>query len=146
MKKIILIIMAMLTMTSCETFQENFKIEKAPKLINAVVPSAVKIGVKKQPKSAKYLQALVVMLDSFALGEDLSPENLEKVIKTADVKELETPEALSVVSSVVALYKAYYEDAITDKINSIDNLRDILEALSKSISKGLIESGYYDSK
>lgn len=135
--KYLSILIAALMLSSCSTLEENLKIEKAPKVIDNVVPSLVKIGVAKQPKSVPYLESLVIVIDSFALGEDLSPDELEKVIKSAKIKELETPEALAVVNSVVVLYKAYYDAAVVDKVNSVEHLNNILTSLSKAITKGL---------
>jgi len=126
-----------LSLVNCATFKEEFKLEKAPQLINAVVPSAVKIGVAKQPKSEPYLSALVTVINGFALGQELTPKALEQAIKAAKIKELETPEALAVTQSVVALYKAYYDSAVTKQIAEVKHLVPILEALSDAITKGL---------
>jgi hypothetical protein len=135
--KNILIFTSILFFASCATLENTFTLEKAPKLINSVVPSAVKMGVAKQPKAEPYLRSLVTIIDGFALGKDLTPEALEAAIKSAKVKELETPEALAVANSVVALYKAYYDSAVTQKIAEVEHLVPILEALSSAISKGL---------
>lgn len=124
-------------MVSCASLENKFDVSKAPQLINNVVPSAVKIGVKKQPKSEPYLRALVTVVNTFALGEDLTPEAFEQAIKSAKIKELETPEANAVVVSVVALYKAYYGASVEAKIAENTVLVDVLKALSKSIEKGL---------
>lgn len=129
-----------LGLSSCATIEQNLKVENAPKLINSVIPSVVKIGVKKQPKTEQYLVALVTIIDGFALGEDLTPEQLETLIKTAKIKELETPEAVAVVTSVNALYKAYYDAALVDKVNGVEHLKPILKAISDSIKKGLAQS------
>jgi len=135
--KYVLLLTAMLSLASCASLESTFTLEKAPKLINTVVPSAVKIGVAKQPKAEPYLRSLVTIIDGFALGKDLTPEALEAAIKSAKVKELETPEALAVANSVVALYKAYYDSAVTQKIAEVKHLTPILEALSNAITKGL---------
>lgn len=124
-------------LTSCSTIQDNFNLSKVPQTINAVVPTMVEIGVNKQPKARPYLRSLVIVIDTFALGQELTPAALEQTIKTAKIKELETPEALGVARSVVALYKAYYDAAVTQKIADTKNLAPILSALSSSITKGL---------
>jgi hypothetical protein len=136
MKKILLLISTMFLM-SCASLEQSFNLQKAPQLINGVVPSAVQIGVRKQPKSEPYLRALVTIVNGFALGEDLTPEALEQAIKAAKVKELETPEALAVANSVVSLYKAYYDAAVTKKVAEVENLAPILKALTTAIEKGL---------
>jgi hypothetical protein len=129
--------LAVFSLSSCASLENKFDLTKAPQLINNVVPSAVKIGVKKQPKTEPYLRALVTVIDTFALGEDLTPEALEQAIKTAKIDELETPEANAVVVAVVALYKAYYGASVESKIAENTVLVEVLKSLSKSIVKGL---------
>lgn len=136
MKKLILIPLLAL-FTSCAVLENSFNLDKAPQLINKVVPSAVTIGVKKQPKSEPYLRALVTVLNTFALGMDLSPKALEQAIKTANINELETVEALAVQTSVIALYNAYFGAIVTNKIAENKQLVDIISALSTAIEKGL---------
>ena len=66
MKKLILIpLLAMFA--SCAVLENSFSLDKAPQLINKVVPSAVTIGVKKQPKSEPYLRALVTQQSTTTL-------------------------------------------------------------------------------
>jgi len=128
-----LILLTCILLTSCSTINYN----KAPQTINAVVPTMVELGVQKQPKIKPYLRSLVVVIDTFALGQELTPLALEQTIKVAKIKELETPEAITVARSIVALYKAYYDEAVTKKIADIEHLVPILTALSAAITEGL---------
>jgi len=126
--------------SSCSVFENinmSSNLKKAPALIESVIPTAVRYGIDRQPKSKPYLVALATVIDGFALGKDLSPVALRQAIKTLKVKELETPEALAVVDSVVNLYKVFFDAAVVDKIATVENLTPILNALSKAIVKGL---------
>ena len=139
MKNLIISILlgACLVLTSCQTPTAKAILSNAPNVINVVGPVAVSKGVTKQPKAAPYLKDLVVVINTFALGSDLSPETLAATIKTAKVKELQTPEALNVANALVALYKAYYDTAVTNKIASVEYLVPILQAISNAITQGL---------
>ncbi len=126
-----------MVLTSCQTPTAKAILANAPGVISVVGPIAVSKGVEKHPKSAPYLNALVVVINTFALGTDLSPEALTATIKSAKIKELQTPETLNVANALVVLYKSYYDTAVTNKIASVENLVPILQAISKAITDGL---------
>lgn len=128
---------ACLSLVSCQTPTAKAILANAPGVISVVGPIAVSKGVEKQPKAAPYLKDLAVVINTFALGSDLSPAALEATIKTAKIKELQTPEALNVANALVVLYKSYYDTAVTNKIASVENLVPILQAISKAITDGL---------
>ena len=121
----------------CSTTDKQLLLSETPELITAIVPPAVQVGVKKQPKIAPYLASVATIINTFALGQDLTPDNLAATIATAKIKELETPEALNIANSAIALYKAYYNTAVTNKVASVDNLVPILKALSAAITQGI---------
>ena len=123
--------------TGCSTADKQLLLSETPTLISAIVPPAVQVGVKKQPKIAPYLTSVATVINTFALGQDLTPDTLAATVATAKIKELETPEALNIVNSALALYKAYYNTAVTNKVASVDNLVPILKALSSAITQGI---------
>ena len=128
---------ACLSLVSCQTPTAKVILANAPGVISVVGPIAVSKGEEKHPKSAPYLKDLVVVINTFALGTDLSPEALTATIKSAKIKELQTPETLNVANALVVLYKSYYDTAVTNKIASVENLVPILQAISKAITDGL---------
>jgi uncharacterized membrane protein len=134
---IAILMCACMVLTSCQTPTAKAILANAPGVISVVGPIAVSKGVEKHPKSAPYLNALVVVINTFALGTDLSPEALTATIKSAKIKELQTPETLNVANALVVLYKSYYDTAVTNKIASVENLVPILQAISKAITDGL---------
>ena len=125
------------TNIGCSTSDKQLLLSETPTLITAIVPPAVKVGIAKQPKMVPYLTDVALAIDTFALGQDLSPAALQTVIASAKVKELETPEAVNIVNASLALYKAYYNTAVTNKVASVDNLVPILKALSSAITQGI---------
>lgn len=132
-----ILIGACLSLIACQSPTAKTILTNAPVVISVVGPVAVSKGVEKEPKAAPYLKDLVVVINSFALGQDLSPAALTAAIKTAKVKELQTPEALNVANALVTLYKSYYDTAVTNKIASVENLVPILQAISNAITQGL---------
>jgi len=126
-----------LVLTGCKTPTAQAILTNAPVIISVTVPPTVSIGVQKQPKAIPYLKDLVTVINTFALGQDLSPDTLAATIKSSKIKELQTPEALNVANALVVLYKTYYNTAVTNKIASVENLVPILQALSNAITQGL---------
>lgn len=133
----LILAITILFLPACATIQEQLTLAKAPQLINSIVPSAVKIGIAKEPRAIPYLRALSTVIKGFALGQDLTPEALEQAIKSAKVDELQTPEAIAVVTSVVGLYKAYYGSYVEQKIADKQELVAVLNALVKAIDNNL---------
>jgi hypothetical protein len=114
-----------------------FKNPSTPDVISVVVTPVVTLGVQKDPGIKPYLAAVASAINTFALGQDLSPAALSQAIETAKIKELETPEALAVATSVINLYKTYYNTAVANKLNSVPNLVPVLTAFSNAITSGL---------
>lgn len=137
MKRILIALISLYMVTSCTTVK-NIDLSKAPQAISSVVPFSVKFGVKEAPKAAPYLAALATVINTFALGEDLSPEALQTAIATAKIKELQTPIAKDIQIMALSLYKTYYSDAVVQKVATVENLAPILKALADAINKGLV--------
>lgn len=131
------LITSCLLFSSCNTLKSSIDLSKAPSTIKSVVPTAVRFGVSKEPKAAPYLSALATVINTFALGNDLSPAALQQAIAAAKVKELQTPQAQDIATMALVLYKTYYSDALTKKVATVENLAPILAALADSINAGL---------
>ena len=137
MKTILIALLSLCMVSASCTAVKSIDLSKAPQTISSVVPFYVKFGVEKAQKAGPYLAALATVINTFALGQDLSPEALQTAIATAKIKELQTPIAKDIETMALGLYKTYYSDAVTQKVATVENLAPILKALADAINKGL---------
>jgi hypothetical protein len=137
--KIIQLLLVSCLLTQCALFQTagTFDPNKAVTVIQLTIPSATRIGVSKEPKAEKYLLAVAGAIDTFSQGSTFDPASLQLVIEAAGMKELKTVQAQGVIDSVMALYKSFYAEAVTAKLDE-KKLLPVLQALSAAIKKGLL--------
>lgn len=114
-----------------------FDLATATNAINNMVPSGVRVLVAREPKSAPYLNDVAVAINTFILGENLTPDNLRKVLDSTGVRELRTEEAVAVTETVLALYQTYFGQAVRDNVSQNVNVVPLLRALANSIDQGL---------
>jgi hypothetical protein len=135
MKTIFLSIVSIFLFSSCQS--TDFNPRQASAIVISVVPPATKLAVTKKPDTKKYFLAVADAIDIFALNQDLTPTALQNIINTSKIKELETPESLAVITTLVNLYKGFYSDIVSQKLDE-KNLKDLLNAISTSIREGLM--------
>lgn len=138
MKSFLLSLVLVTLLSQCTTNTDGtktFDVNKAVMVVNISVPSAVRLGVSKEPKAAAYLKDLALVIDTFSSAEDLSPKAFLEAISSVSVG-LKTPEALAVIDMVVALYESTYADVLVARLDEA-KLIPFLQAISISIKKGL---------
>lgn len=124
--------------TSTTNTVKTLDIAKTTNAINAAVPVVVRLAIQKTPESRKYLSdaALAIMVFT-STSQTFDPDALNKAILDAVGGDVLSPDAISAIDAAIALYKAYYGDAVLAKLNSRPWLIPILNSLSQSILKGL---------
>lgn len=106
-------------------------------VINIIVPPAVSIAVEKDPKVAQYLADASIAISVFTAGNDYSPAALSKALAQTKVKDIQTPEVQSAISSLVLMYEATYARTVSSKLPQSQYLVPILQALAHAINVGL---------
>lgn len=133
-----LTVLGLCLITQCTTSKEGVNQldpVKATAVVKATVPSAVRIGISKEPKSERYFLLAATTIDLFAFGNDLAPDALTKALDSIGNEILKTVEARAVVDSVQALYVAFYADIVKQKLDE-RNLIPVLQAMADAIRKG----------
>lgn len=138
-----LLLACSLAFSGCVTTPQGTKtldIPRTTNAINAVVPVAVRLAVQKQPAARQYLVDAAAAITLFtSTSATFDPDALNAAIKNAVGNDALSPDALAAIDAAVALYKAYYGDALLVKLNNPDWLLPILQSLSSAITKGLNE-------
>lgn len=114
-------------------------IPKTTNAINAVVPVAVRLAVEKYPQAKPYFQDVAVAISIFATSTNstFSPAELNAAITNTVNSSSVNADVLSAVDGAVALYQAYYGDALAAKLNFPVWLVPVLQSLSGAINAGL---------
>lgn len=133
MKQLILSLIFVLGLSSCTTTTQ-FNPSQAVAVVNAVLPSAVGLAITKKPETKKYFIVLADTISVFALNENLTPDALQNIIDATKIKELETPEAKAALTSLVNLYKTFYGEVISQKLDQ-KNLKVLLQAIANDINQ-----------
>lgn len=130
----------LLASTGCKTTPGAavFDPVKASNVINITVPSAVRLGVSKEPRATPYLTAVAEAIEVFSKGKVFDVEEFQKLLDDTalGIDALKTPEARAVLDTLSALYTAYYADVVQQKLDKA-SLIPVLQAISNSIRKGL---------
>lgn len=138
-----LLLACSLCLPACVTTPQGTKtldIPRTTNAINAVVPVAVRLAIQKQPASRQYLADAAAAISLFtSTSATFDPDALNREIQTAVGQDVLSPDALTAIDAAVALYKAYYGDALLARLNTPDWLLPVLQSLSSSITKGLNE-------
>lgn len=137
--KLILVVSLLTLSTQCTTNDTGKKVfdpVKAVAVIDITVPYAVRIGITKEPRAVKYLNAVAVAIDTFATGNTLTPTDFETALDGVDASILKSDAARSVVNAVVTLYTTFYLKVVEQKLDQ-SNLTIVLQALSADIKKGI---------
>jgi len=139
MKSIFTSLVVAVTLVQCTTTPEGkkaFDPVRAVTVVNATVPSAVRIGVSKQPAATKYLRDIALTIDTFADGKDFDPKAFTEALSSVKLDLPSSAEALAVIDIVTALYNASYANVVKDNLDKHE-LVPLLKAISASIKKGL---------
>lgn len=138
MKNLFLSLLVIFVISSCSTTSNTqFNPSQAISVVDAVLPPAITLAITKKPETQKYFVMIADAISIFALNENLTPEALQNIIDTAKIKELETPEARAALTSMVNLYKTFYGDIVSQKLDQ-KNLKVLLQVIANDIRTGLI--------
>lgn len=133
----LLVLVSLLFCTQCKTVLDPTNPVNAPNLVNIALPSAVRLGVAKEPKAAKYLESVATLIDTVVnTGKPVTPDELHASINNLGVDELKSAQAKAAIDMVVTFYKGFYADAVTSSLGAKQVL-PLLQAISQSIRKGL---------
>lgn len=114
-----------------------FDVTKAVNAINIGVPASVRLAVAKYPQAAPYLRDTVTAIRLFTSGSTYDPAALHAAIATTGIRELKDPDLQAAIDVFAGLYKGFYGDVVTQKLDQVKSLLPILNAIADSIEQAL---------
>lgn len=123
--------------TSVTNTVNRFDAQKAVNAITISVPAATRLSVARYPQAKPYLLDAVTVIRGLTSSSKLDPASLHAAIATTRIRELQSDDVQAAIDTVAALYKAYYGDVVEQKLNQVDNLVPILNAIADGIETGL---------
>lgn len=105
--------------------------------INLIAPLAVSQAVTLAPQSRQYIADAATAINTFIGGSDYTPAALDVALSQIPSKELQNPQAIAAINSVVGLYESAYAQVVEQKLNQVNYLVPILRAISAGITQGL---------
>jgi hypothetical protein len=156
--RLLIVAALLLPLTACKTTEKTivwpdgsttteqvrqFDPDRTAQAVRAIVPSAVKLAIAKEPKARGYIEkAQLAVCSIVAAQKDLSPESLRLAVKATGLNDLETPEVQAAVATVYGIYQAYFSDVLQQQFSdneTMQNLSVVLLAVCDALSEGLAE-------
>jgi hypothetical protein len=123
--------------TSVTNTVNTFDVQKAVNAITIAVPGTVRLSVARYPQVEPYLRDTVTAIRLLTSGNKYDPASLHAAIATTHIRELQSDDVQAAIDTIAGLYKAYYGDVVEQKLNQVDSLVPILNAIADSIEIGL---------
>lgn len=124
------------TTTNITTTLDTNKVINA---LNAAVPPAVRLIVANKPQTRQYFQDVAAGINLFtSTSSTFDPSGLNAAIKSAVGSDAVDPDAFAAIDAGVAIFKAFYGDALTAKLNTPSWLLPVLRAFADDINAGLL--------
>lgn len=105
-------------------------------IVSVAVPPAVQIAVGQDTNCIPYLRAAQVAISAAVSGGVYDPVTLDVTLNAISIKELRTTEAQAAVQAGLAVYQAFFGQAVKEKIAS-SGYGVVLQAVADGIGEGL---------
>lgn len=105
--------------------------------IRAILPAGVVAAVNADHNSAAYLQASALAINAAVENGAYDPDKLKATLDTISVKELRTPEARVCIEAALGIYRAYWADSVSAKLDQTVWVKPVMKAIADGIEAGL---------
>lgn len=107
--------------------------------IHAILEPGVALAIEKEPKTVTYFSVASIVLHTALNDGTFDPDKLQAELAKSlpNVSELQTPEVKAAIQATMGLYRAYFADVVTAKVDQVTWLKPVLTAVVDSIDASL---------
>jgi len=111
--------------------------QKTADAIAVVLPAGVAFAVARDANTAAYFHAAAIVFAAAVENGQYDPKAIETTLSTISIKELRTPEAKAAIEAGLAIYRSYFGEIISQKLEQATWVKPVLLALAEGIEGGL---------
>jgi hypothetical protein len=108
-------------------------------LVQSTAQLGVYFAVREDKNARSYLQAAHLALGVLIDGGAYDPVELDTVLEEISMRELRSPEAQVSLAAALELYRSYWGEEVTRRVDRAVRLRPVLVGLRNGIALGLQE-------
>lgn len=106
-------------------------------LVQSTAQLGVYFAVREDEHARGYLQAAHLALGVLIDGGTYDPAELDTVLEGISVRELRSPEAQVSLAAALEIYRSYWGEEVTRRVDRVARLRPVLVGLRNGIALGL---------
>lgn len=111
--------------------------QRTSQAIRVIITAAVPFAVQKDSNCVPYLRMVQQTLTLACDNNVYDPDLLAEQLKLSSAKELKTPEAQAATQAIVAIYRIYYGDVVSAKLNQTDWMKPVLKGIIGGLQDSL---------
>ena len=132
--------LSVLLLTGCVTTptgQRQLDPQRTAAVIKTIVPPATRYAIAKEPQCRQWLVDVKVAICTLSESGKVTPDDLKTAVASTGINEIQTPESQAAIQAVYGIYEAYFADVTAQKLDQVQWLSPVLNAICDGLNDGL---------